>query len=290
MGDILKSYVQKVQELPTLPSTAHEILNLTVNPLLSIEQLQRIIERDPAISAKILSVANSAFFSYPVRITKIDDAIIRIGFNSVKSIAVGISILSFLNDGRTSSDYRRLFNHCVTVSLTSRYIAKNLRLSISEDILIDGLLHDLGYMVLLRSFPTIFQKILSAHEQTGALLRAEKNILSYTHSDVGFWLADHWNLPETVLDATLYHHTPSLAKRNEQLLAVIHIADYIAAKNIYYPIEKNPNYPLDHGAFDILTISENDFKDMEESIDNVPLSDDIFNVPHDAKSKVYGSH
>lgn len=280
MGDILKSYVQKIKELPSLPATAYEILHLTVNPLLSINELKNIIERDPAISAKILSVANSAFFGYPVRINRIDDAIIRIGIGNVKSIAVGIAILSFLGDGRTTADYSRLFNHCVTVGLCSRFIARNLRLSIAEDILIEGLLHDLGYLVLYRSFPTVFRKILESRESTGSLLRAEKNILSYTHADVGFWLAEHWNLPETMLDANLYHHTPSLAKRNEKLLAVIHIADYISAKKIFSPIEKDPNYPFDGGSLDILSISDNDMKDIEESIGDVPLADEILDMPH----------
>jgi HD-like signal output (HDOD) protein len=290
VGDILKSYINKIKELPTLPATAHDILNLAIDPLLSINKLKSIVEIDPAISAKILSVANSAFFGYPVRTTKLDDAIMRIGFDSVKSIAVGIAVLSFLDNGNKTDDYRRLYNHSVTVGLTARFIAKNLKLSISEDILIDGLLHDLGYLVLHRYFPTLYKNILSSLENTPSLLKAEIDTLGNTHADVGFWLADQWNLPDTILDTNLYHHTPSLARRNEKRLAIIHIADYIVAKNIISPIEKDPNYPLDHGAFDILTISDNDLKDMEESIGNVPLSDEIFNMPYESKSNVKDLH
>jgi HD-like signal output (HDOD) protein len=224
MDDILQAYVQKIKELPTLPTIAHEILNLTVDPLLSIDKLKNILERDPVISAKILSVSNSAFFGYPVQTTKLDDAIMKIGFNNVKNIAVGISVLSFLDDGEKTSDYKRLFNHSVTVGLTSRFIAKNLKLGIAEDILIDGLLHDLGYLVLNRYFPTIYQNILSSFENGKSLLNAEKDIITYTHADIGFCLAEQWKLPDTISDANLYHHTPSLAKRNAKRLAIIHIA------------------------------------------------------------------
>ncbi|MBI4683081.1 MAG: HDOD domain-containing protein [Nitrospirae bacterium] len=290
MGNILKSYVQKIKELPTLPVTAHEILHLTVDPLLSVDKLKHIVEKDPAIAAKILSVANSAFFGYPVRTTQLNDAIMRIGFNSVKSIAAGIAVLSFLDDGKKTADYKRLFNHSVSVGLTARFIANNLKLGMAEDILIDGLLHDLGYLVLLRSFPTIYQNILDSLENEKSLLKAEKGVLSCTHADVGFWLAEQWKLPGTILDANLYHHTPSLAKRNEKRLAIIHVADYIAAKNIFSPIEKDPDYPLDHVAFDILTISDSDLKDMEESISNIPLSDEIFNIQHNTKTKINEIH
>jgi HD-like signal output (HDOD) protein len=279
MGDILRSYVQKIKELPTIPSTAQEILSLTNDPLLSVDTIIDIVETDPAISAKILSVANSAFFGYPVRTTKLHDAIMRVGFNTVKSIAVGISVLSFLGDGKKNSDYLRLFNHSVSVGLIARYIASNLRLDIAEDILIDGLLHDLGYLVLQKYFPDVYQEILHSFEKTGSLLNAEREMFSYTHSDIGYWLADQWNLPATILDATLYHHAPSLARRNVKRTAIIHMADYITAKNIFSPIEDDPGYPLDRCTFDILTISDNDLKDMEESIDNIPLTDEIFTMP-----------
>jgi putative nucleotidyltransferase with HDIG domain len=279
MADILKTYVQKIKELPTLPAIAHEILSLTNDPLLSIDDLMNIVELDPAISAKILKVSNSAFFGYPVRTTKLNDAIMRIGVNNVKSIAVGIAVLSFLDDGKKTTGYMRLYNHSVSVGLTAQFIASNIKSGISGDILIDGLLHDLGYLVLHRYFPDIYREILKYFENAESLLDAEKDILGYTHADIGFWLADQWNLPDTVSDTILYHHYPSLARNNAKRLAIIHIADYIATKNIYSPIKDDPNYSLDHYAFDLLSLSDNDLKDMEESIANIPLSDEIFNMP-----------
>ncbi len=279
MGDILQSCVQKIKELPTLPSTAQEILSLTSDPMLAIDRLLNIVESDPAISGKILSVANSAFFGYPVRTTKLNDAIMRIGMNNVKSIAIGISIFSFLDDGKKTSGYMMIFNHSVAVALTAQYIAKNLNMALAEDILIDGLLHDLGFMVLHSYFPDIFREIVTSFEQGGDLLRAEKNTLSYTHGDIGFWLANKWKLPASITDTNLYHHTPSLIRRDEQRVAIVHIADYIAAKNMYSPVKKDPGFPLDHACFDILAISDNDLMEMEESICNIPLSDEIFTLP-----------
>jgi len=66
------------------------------------------------------------------------------------------------------------------------------------------------------------------------------------------WLAEEWKLPDIVLDTNLFHHAPSLAKRNEKHVAMIHIADYLTAKNIMSPTEKDPNYPLDPASLEIL--------------------------------------
>ena len=279
MGDILKTYVQRIKELPTLPPIAHKILVLANDPLLSIDELMDIVEIDPAISAKILSVANSVFFGYPLRTTQLNDAIMRIGTNNVKSIAVGIAILSSLDSGKMNNNYKRLYHHSICVGLTSQYIAANIRLSIADDILIDGLLHDLGYLALYKYFPDIYREILTSLKKGKPLLEAEKEILSYSHTDVGFWLADQWKLPSTMVDAVFYLHAPSLSRRNPKRSAIVHIADYIAAqKMLFSPVETVPGYPLDHSAFDILSISDGDLKDMEESIGNLPFADEILSL------------
>lgn len=282
MGNTFKSNLQKIEKLPTLPETAHHIMNLTNDPLLSIDELKNIVERDPAISARIISVANSAFFGASVRTNMLDDAIVRIGINNVKSIAIGISVLTLFGESKVTSDYKRLFNHSVIVGLTARSLAKKFRTIIGENILLDGLLHDLGYLVLNSYFPEVYQNMLDSFQCSRSLLDAEKNILGYSHAEIGFWLAGQWSLPYTVLDTILYHHTPSLSKNNAKRVAIIHIADYIVSKDILSPFEKDPNYSLDQDSCAILGISDNDFKDMEGT---VKFTDEIFNMPHDTGQK-----
>jgi len=289
MKDTLKPFINKIEKLPTLPVIAREILSLQNDPLLSIDKLTSIVERDPAIAAKIISTANSPFFASLNQPVNLNDAIMRIGFNTVKSIAVGISILSFMNDSKKTTEYTRIFNHSLTVGLAARLLAKNLNKGNKEDILVEGLLHDLGYLVLNRYLPDTYQNILNLFNDEMCILDAEKNILNTTHAEIGFWLALRWNLPETISDTILYHHTPSLGK-NPIHKAIIHLADYIVAKNICSPFEMDPNYPLDHCSFDILSIRDSDLKEMEESICNVPLSDEIFDMPDDSTGTVKGLH
>jgi len=282
MRNTFKSNIQKIEKLPTLPEIAHHILHLTNDPLFSINELKNIVEKDPAISARIISVANSAFFGASVRTMKLDDAIMRIGLNNVKSIAVGISVLTLFGEDKITSDYKRLFNHSLTVGLTARSLAREFRMIIGENILLDGLLHDLGYLVLSSYFPEVYQNMLDSFQFSRSLLDAEKNILGYSHAEIGFWLAEQWNLPSTLLDTILYHHTPSLSRNNARRVAIIHIADYIVSKESFGPFEKDPNYSLDRDACALLGISDNDLKHMEET---VQFTDEIFNIPGDARQK-----
>ncbi|MBI5055203.1 MAG: HDOD domain-containing protein [Nitrospirae bacterium] len=268
MEESLKHYIQQIKTLPTIPVIAQQILSLVGDDLVSISKLEKIVENDPAISAKILSVANSAYFASKTPTKTLGNAIFRIGFNNVKNIAVGISLMTVLDDGKrgTDFDYQRIFNHSVSVGFTAGLLSQQLKLEFSQEILINGLLHDIGYLVLNRHFSETYRKVLELIEQGNSMLDAEKTVLDFTHAEIGSWLADEWHLPGTVLDTTLHHHTPSLAKRNRKHVAVIHIADYITTKKIFSPTKKDPAYPFDHSSLDILGISENDLKGIDAGI------------------------
>ncbi len=278
MNDSLKEHVQQITELPTVPIIAQEVLNLVNSDSISVEKLETIIQNDPAISAKILSVANSAFFRVKESTKTLNNAIIRVGFDNVKNVAIGVSLMSVFYEKKHGKaiDYQRIFNHSVSVGFISKLLSDNLKLSISDEVVINGMLHDLGYMVLNRFFSDKYENVLKRMEKEESLLDAEKAVLDFSHADIGAWLADKWNLPASVSDAILNHHTPSLAKKNSKSAAVIHIADYITTRDIQGPIDKDPNYPFDHSALESLGISEKDLGDIESKIRENSFSSDFF--------------
>jgi len=278
MNESLKTFVKDIKNLPTIPVVAYEILNLFNDDMLSLEKLVTIVERDPAISAKVLSLANSALFGFQVKSYTISSALMRIGFSAVKNVAVAISLMTMLDDGRRDKafDYKRIFDHSVSVGFAASLISKNLKLGSDDESLMIGMLHDLGYLVLNRYFPEKYEEVLLAFEKERTLISAEKKVLDFTHADIGGWFAEGWKLPDVVLDVNLFHHTPSDAKRNGQQVAVIHIADYLTAKNIVSPIEKDPVYVLDPASLDILGVSDSDLKEMEESLGRIAFNDEIF--------------
>ena len=278
MNDALKKYVQKIRNLPTLPVIAEEILSLVGDELISVDKLEKVVENDPAISAKILSVANSVFFGLKTPPKTLENAIMRIGFSNVKNIALAISLLTVLENGKggRADDYKMIYNHSVTVGFVAGALSKDLKLGFSEEILMNGMLHDLGYLILNKYFYEIYQEVLRSCGEEETLIEAEKRVLDFTHADIGLWLAEQWNLPDTILDTTLYHHAPSHAKNNLKHVAVIHIADFITAKNIISPTKMGPNYLFDQHSLEILGITGNDLNDLEAKISGDSFSKEIF--------------
>ena len=276
MNESLQQYVQKIEKLPTLPVIAQEILGLVNDDTASVGKIERVVENDPAISAKILSVANSAYFGIKTRTNSLDNAIMRIGFSNVKSIALGISLMTVLQEGSgTVFDYRRIYNHSVTVGFVARLFSKKLKMDFAEDILIGGMLHDLGYLILNRYFPDIYKNVIGSFHAEGSLLAAEEKILDFNHTEVGNWLAEHWKLPGNVLDVIRYHHEPSRAKRSVKRVAVIHIADFITTKHIMSPTVKDPNYPFDSSSLGMLKITEEDLRTFQAEMSSEGYSAEL---------------
>jgi len=276
MSESLRLYVQKITKLPTLPVIAQEILSLVNNDAITIDKLEKIIENDPAITAKVLSVANSAYFGIKTPTKSLGNAIMRIGFNNVKNIAIGVSLMTVMDDGRKDKvlDYQRVFNHSITVGFVARMMTKEIKCGVSEEILMDGMLHDIGFLILSRYFSQDYRKVLEVYKESKSLLKSEEAVFKFTHAEIGKWMAEKWKLPSNIQDTVMYHHTPALATRNQKRVALIHLADYITSVTMMSPTQVDPNYPLDPAALEILGLSEDQFKALEEKISNNVFHDE----------------
>ena len=277
MSEALKNYINKIDKLPTIPAIAHEILNLVGDAAVSVSKIENIVENDPAISGKILSVANSAFFGTKYPIKTLNNAIMRIGFNNVKNIALGISIMTVFDEGKGNRvlDYQRIFNHSVSVGFIAKRLSDELKLGTSDEIFINGILHDVGFLVLSRYFADNYKDVLESMNNGQTLLEAENNVLEFDHADMGAWLANHWQLPNNIKDSIQHHHSPSLAKRSVKHVSITHLADYISTKNIMSPLDKDPGYPLDAFALEVLGISEEELNDIESKLVGYVNSDEL---------------
>ena len=277
MNYSLQLYVQKIKKLPTLPVIAQEILRLVNDEMTTVDALEEIVDQDPPIAAKILSVANSAFFGFKHPAVSVNDAIVRIGFNNLRNIALGISLMSVLDHEQNEHvlDYEKIYRHSVLVGSTATELSKQLGLDIASEVFVNGMLHDIGYLILNRFFPDSFASVLNEFERGTPLLEAEKVVLNFTHNDVGTWLAEKWKLPETLVDTICYHHAPSQAKTDTKHTAVTHIADYLTTKNIFKITVTDPHYPLDNYALEMLNISANDLSDLQQNISDQLVSADI---------------
>jgi putative nucleotidyltransferase with HDIG domain len=268
----LQNALSKIEYLPTIPETAREVLKLTDNELTAVVTLGKIIDRDVSISSKILNVANSAYFGFGGTVKTVSEAILRIGFLNVKNIAFGLSLMSVFNDqkGKKVMDYERVFEHSATVGVVAKFLSKTIHAKVNEDIFVNGLLHDIGYLVLCHYFMDQYDSVMYDFHRYDEkpLIDAEQGILNFTHAEMGSWLVEKWNLDNTVVDTIRNHHFPSRATSSLDYVAIVHVADYITSENILSVTKKNPLYLLDRASFEILKLSEKDFHDLKVEIES----------------------
>jgi len=278
MNDSLRAHVEEITTLPSLPAIAHQIIALTDNDLLSVNKLDRIIENDPAISAKILSVANSAFYGFHTPVKTLKNAIMRIGFNSVRNIAIGIAIMTVLHDENRQSipDYERIFNHSVAVGFIASLLSKRTKNGITDEIVISGILHDIGLLILSRHFPERYRDVMNIFEEGKSLSDAEKEVFDFSHCEIGNWLAGKWGLPDTVTDTILYHHNPSQAVKNMVHIATVHVADYIVDNHVIRATVSDYIAPFDPSSLTLLGMSEENLKDIVIEVRSGSFFNELF--------------
>jgi len=277
----LRLLVQKIPKLPTLPHIAREMLDRMSDDMVSVRRLEEVIENDPAMSAKILSVSNSAFFGLETPNTSVSGAIMRIGFNNVRNIALGVALMTVLDRERHEQplDGRRIFRHSVAVAMVSKLLSDDLKFGNRDEVFVYGMLHDLGFLVMNNFFPDHYRRVMDEFAGETSLIEAEKKVLACSHADVGAWLAYQWNLPGAVSAAIRYHHAPALAHDEaRKLTALVHVADWITSRSPFNVTEKGPSYPLEPSSLTLLGIGKKDLADIERGIDRNIFSRGLFDL------------
>lgn len=230
MEQKLQELVSRIENVPTLPQVVGRIMAATQDPKTSAEDVNKIILADQALTAKILKLVNSAFYGFPRKIGTITEAVVILGFGTIRNLAITASVFhSFGKQGKGKFDREAFWKHCTGVGAVSRIVARKLNLPNREDVFVAGLLHDLGKVVLDQYFHKDFLVALNLVEQRGcSLYEAEKEIFGVSHAEVGRWLAEHWNMPEFLTLAIGYHHEPEKASEEYSIVPLVHIANSVA--------------------------------------------------------------
>lgn len=274
----LRIFVQKIPKLPTLPMIAERILGMVDDDASSVETVVDTIEQDPAIAAKVLSFANAAFYGAGEPVLSVRDAVMKIGFKNIRSIALGISLMTIFSENKEkfASAYHRIFLHSIAVALISNQIASKVSRELADKAFIAGLLHDIGQLVINKYFNDDYLQIIDEFSRGLFLVDAEKKVLGITHADIGVWLADKWNLPAIIQDAIQYHHAPAEAASNRKLVAVVHLANIVASRHSFGLLEGGPTNAFHYAALEILGMSEKDLDAIESSLDKESFPVELF--------------
>lgn len=250
--DTLREKVEQTQELATLPSVILRIIEVINNPMADARDVEKEVMEDPVITAKILRMANSPYYGTNRNISTISQAVVLMGFAEVQNIALSVSIFSRFSTPTKMFDRRKFWEHCFTTAALADALQNRVDEHINDSFAA-GLLHDIGRIVLDQHFAEEFQKIVAeAEAEKTTLLEAEKKILGATHCDVGYWMAEQWNLPPALAESILQHHSPHSDQESYALTAIVHVADAIAKGFGEYMHRESLPPPKDEGAFKLL--------------------------------------
>lgn len=229
----VKRLVSRVESLPSIPMLYTRIMALLNQPDTSAKEIGQVISEDLGMTAKILQMVNSAFFGLPRRFTDITHAVVYLGSDTIKSMALfGGMFSSFKPSGPSSFDAEALFCHSQRVSGIARQIVSLERLGkkIAEDAFLAGLLHDVGKLVIADNFPEVYRNVDDGVQlNTPSVLALETERLGATHAEIGAYLMGLWGLPDPVVEAIAFHHHPSRCPGAQiEPLVAVHTANALA--------------------------------------------------------------
>ncbi|GAB4550255.1 MAG: HDOD domain-containing protein [Phycisphaerales bacterium] len=234
---IVENAVREISQIAMLPEITIRIIELVEDPNSTANDLHQIISNDPALCARILKVVNSSFYGLPGQIGSINRAIVLLGLNAVKNIAISASLAKLFRGGQLSPHFsaRDLWTHSVAAATAAKVIADEMKVASSDEAFLAGLVHDLGIMVEMQYDR---QKLIEVIERvapdkdgvpSGNMLEAELEIFGATHQDFGRALATKWKFPKTLVDVVSSHHAPmGVPEASRKLPCLIHAADRVA--------------------------------------------------------------
>jgi len=222
--------VSRSENLPVLPQVASAVLRLADDPNSSPKMMERTIERDPAITAKILRVANSAYYGLS-NVGSIGRAIGVLGMNAVRSLVVGVVFQQLAAGKEQAPSYSKLeyWRHSLAVAVTARILGKLRMPAAAEELYVAGMMHDVGMLVLDRFCSDEFDRAIQfARSQQIPLHMAERFAFGYDHCQVGAMLVAKWSLPTVVARAIEFHHNPKADTESQLATAIVCLADHLA--------------------------------------------------------------
>lgn len=206
----LKKEVQKIKNLPTLPAVYVKMFKLLNDIDSNISDIIFTIENDQSMTSKVLKLSNSSYYGFSRQITSIRDAVTLLGFTTVLSLTVSISVFdNFFSSKESNFNLNAFWYHSISTAFYSTIISKELGIKNHNEIFVGSLLHDIGKIILLLKFHDKFIKAVDySRENKLDLYKSESIFIGTNHVEVSRWLMDRWNFPQAISNIICYHHHP----------------------------------------------------------------------------------
>ncbi len=252
-----------------LPSVLVHVWDLSTREDTSARDLGHAMSADPGLTGAILRLANSAYFGFPRKVSTVTQAIVVLGFETVKSLAMGASVFRAIRPGPgLGIDPNEFFRHCLMTGLGARMVMERSAPRIAGSAFSAGIVHDLGKLVIGEFLPEFATDAQNHREDLGeedtSPEATELDILGMDHAQIGAWFAGRWSFPEDLTAAIRWHHQPEQANAYREYVAAVHLGDVIAHRTGAGGSGR-PSLPLPSpAAWAILGLDESVLEDLTE--------------------------
>lgn len=259
----LKRIIMDTKTLPTLPGVIHKLNSLSDSEKSSVQEMARIVSSDQVLSARILRLANSPSYGF-YRVSTISNAMILLGVNVVKSLALSSSIFAIMEKESVG-----LWEHSLGVGVAANLIARKLGLPECEEIATAALLHDLGKVIIRLKCSEAEKEIRElARERQIYTMEAELEIIATDHAEIGGWLAKSWFLPDKLSEPVAFHHDVAMSHTHRVKTSVVHIADILIKASGFGDSGDPFVPPIQEIAWDTLKLNEHLLTELVAEIED----------------------
>jgi len=283
-NDRYRRFIEQIDNLPSLPSIVTKLIQVVNSPDTSAEDAAKLIQKDPALTTKMLRLANSAFYGIPRSISSVSSAVVILGFNTIRSLVLSASVMKlFASTGRPAVNKDAFWKHSIVCAMAAKTIVRkyiNIRMMDPESAFCAGILHDIGKLIFSEFAQKDYTEVCAFAQKNGVpLLIAERQLLGISHADIGRILADKWALPLDLEYALVYHHNPAEADSLIDLVTTVHVANSIT-HSLGLGLWENEAVTGEWDqARSVLRISDSDYSSIVQTIgDDVEKSDEFISI------------
>jgi len=208
LNSSLEATIHAVGDLPASPAIVSTVMGLTSDLNTSVTDISQVLASDQSLTAKVLKLSNSSFYGRSKDVKTLQEAILILGFFTVRSLVIATSAHSMYMEKDTDGSRTKLWRHSLSAAVAAREIARRTKHPNKEEIFISTLLHDIGKLVLLQKMPVKYAEIVAQVEKDKlSFVETENEMLGFTHCDVAAILLDKWSFPASMIASIQFHHS-----------------------------------------------------------------------------------
>lgn len=291
ISESLKERIGHFSNLPTLPQVATRLIKIINNPLTSAGDVAFVVGQDLSLSAKVLRLANSAFYGIPRSITNLSNAVVILGLKVINTMVLSLAVFDMFPENNRSAalfDRKAFWIHSLSCGLIAKFLASRIRKVVLfdlEEAFCAGLLHDIGKVVMEQYIHDDFHEALEyALENRIPIFQAESVRLGYSHTEIAQWLTENWGLPAEIRLPLVYHHEPSTSVQCQDIIALCHLSDWLCYETGMVIDEAYQPPQLQENSVQLLKLLPQDIdtikKSLPEELEKTSIFFDIAREKH----------